>query len=88
MDMIEEMVTIPNAELLKLVGKRVFIFCTNYNYAGKLVAVSPDDIILEGAGIVFDSGSFDTKGFTDFQAFPCAEWRLRTSYIESYGEME
>ena len=70
-----------------LLGKKVFLFCTNYNYYGTLVGVNTNDILLEDAGIVFDSGDFNTKGFSDFQRFPCKEWRLRTSYIESYGEM-
>lgn len=71
-----------------LLGKKVFFFCTNYNYYGTLTGVNTDDIILEDAGIVFDSGKFDAGKFADFQPFPTKEWRLRTSYIESYGEMQ
>ena len=70
-----------------LLGKQVFIFGSNYNYAGKLIGVNTHDIILEDAGIVFETGSFDTAGFKDFQKFPAKEWRIRTAAIESYGEM-
>lgn len=70
-----------------LLGKKIFIFGINYNYAGTLIGVNEKDIILEDAGIVFESGKFDEAGFEDFQKFPVKEWRVRTAAIESYGEM-
>lgn len=70
-----------------LLGKKVFFFGTNYNYYETLIGVDTDDIILEDAGIVFETGSFSGK-FKDLQPFSCKEWRLRTAAIESYGEME
>jgi hypothetical protein len=70
-----------------LLGKHVFFFGINYNYYGKLVGVNTHDVLLEDAGVVFETGAF-TGAFTDFQKFPCKEWRLRTALIESYGEME
>ena len=74
--------------LESLLGKRVILFGSNYNYAGKLIGVNTDDIILEDAGIVFETGPFNDAGFKDFQKFPTKEWRVRTAAIESYGEME
>jgi hypothetical protein len=70
-----------------LLGRDIFIFGSNYNYAGKLVGVNDADIILEDAGIVFETGAFSSPGFKDIQRFPVKEWRLRIAAIESYGEM-
>ena len=69
-----------------LLGKNVVLFCMNYTYAGKLVGVNTVDVLLEGAGIVFETGDFNSKTFKDFQKFPAKQWRIRTAVIESYGE--
>lgn len=71
-----------------LLGKNVTLFCLNYIYAGKLIGVNTHDIILSNAKIVYETGPLTQKGFTDAQALPGDEWRIRTSVIESYGEME
>ena len=70
-----------------LLGQRVTVFCLNYIYCGELVGVNTTDIILKGASIVYDTGSFSTKGFADAQPI-AQEWRLRTATIESYGVLE
>jgi hypothetical protein len=69
-----------------LLGKNVFFFGTNYNYYGKLIGVNDHDILLQDAGICFETGAFDGN-MKDFQKFPCKEWRVRTAAIESYGEL-
>ena len=70
-----------------LLGKEVILFCINYNYAGVLTGVNTHDVILEKPKKVFETGDFGEKGFKDAQALPAMEWRVRTSSIESYGEM-
>jgi ferredoxin-fold anticodon binding domain-containing protein len=71
-----------------LLGKKVAVFCLNYIYAGTLTGVNKDDIILSEAGIVYETGPLKERGYKDWQALPGNEWRVRTSCIESYGEME
>ncbi len=67
-----------------LLGEKVTFFCLNYIYHGKLIGVNTNDLILEDAFVVYDTGAFDKTGFTDAQKL-AKEWRLRTSVIESYG---
>lgn len=67
-----------------LLGEQVTVFSLNYIYHGKLTGVNTNDILLENAYIVYETGAFNESGFKDAQ-FLADEWRLRTSTIESYG---
>ena len=75
------------AGLAALLGKQVLIMCGCYFYAGKLTGVDTDDIILEDAGIVYETGPLSEPGFKDFQKFGVKEWGVKVHAIESYGEM-
>ena len=86
----KKIVTVQEVEgqgLEALLGKDITVFCLNYIYAGKLTGVNEKDIILEDAGIVYETGPLCRSGFNDFQKLPAKEWRIRTDVIESYGEM-
>ena len=50
-----------NEGLLKLIGKRVTLFCVRYIYTGDLVGVNDTCVLLENGGIVFDTGDFKEK---------------------------
>jgi len=68
----------------KLLGERVTIYCYRYIYTGKLVGVNESDVLLEDCGIVYDTGSFETKEWSDYQKLPNS-WYIKISAIESYG---
>jgi len=72
--------------LESLLGEQVAIWCECYIYAGKLKGVNEEDILLEDAKIVYETGPLDEKGFADSQPLP-SKWYVRTSKIESYGLM-
>ena len=84
----KKIVTVQGEGLEALLGKEVVIFCLNYIYSGKLTGVNDLDIILENAGIVYNTGPLDGNLKKDFQKFTQKEWRVRTSVIESYGEAQ
>ena len=44
--------------LTALLGENVILFCMNYFYAGKLVGVNDDCVLLEDGGIVYQTGAF------------------------------
>jgi len=72
--------------LESLLGEEVIIFCMNYFYSGRLVGVNKDDVLLENAGIVYETGSFDSKTWKDEQKISCcSKFYVRISAIESYG---
>jgi hypothetical protein len=72
--------------LLSLLGEEVMVWCMNYNYHGKLIGVNEHDIILEGGGIVFETGRFDGP-IKDKQQLP-GDCYVRIAAIESYCKYE
>lgn len=84
MKKIVQTVEVPGQGLEALLGEKVTFFCLNYIYHGKLIGVNTSDVLLEDAYLVYETGSFQDKGFKDAQ-FIGKEFRIRTSSIESYG---
>ena len=73
--------------LTALMGQRVLIFCMNYIYTGVLTGVNTNDILLENAAIVYETGAFTAKTFTDAQKLPFPLY-IRTNSIESYAQTD
>ena len=73
--------------LVALLGENVLIFCMNYIYTGVLTGVNTNDILLEKARIVYDTGAFTDKTFQDAQALPNVLY-IRTNSIESYSKTD
>ncbi len=71
--------------LTALLGEYVTVWCLNYIYSGKLTGVNKDDILLEEAHIVYETGPLDGKKFQDAQLLPSPQY-IRTAAIESYGK--
>lgn len=69
--------------LVSLLGKRVTVFCVNYIYTGDLTGVNDEDILLENAAIVYETGAFTDTKWKDAQSLPQPLY-IRTSAIESY----
>ena len=84
----KQIVTVTEVEgegLEALLGQNVLLFCMNYIYTGKLVGVNSAFVKLEGAKIVYETGSFSDKNYKDAQNLPANEWYIQTSATESYG---
>jgi hypothetical protein len=73
--------------LLALLGERVTLFCLNYIYTGNLMGVNDTCVLLENAGIVYETGSFNEKGWKDCQPLP-GPWYVQMSAIESFGVLK
>lgn len=82
----KKFVEVTGEGLESLMGEKVAIWCERYIYAGKLIGVNTDDILLTDAKIVYDTGAIDKPGFADAQFLPC-DWYVRIPKIESYGAM-
>jgi hypothetical protein len=67
-----------------LMGERVTLFCMNYIYTGKLVGVNTSCVLLEDAGIVYETGELTSKSWKDMQKLP-NDWYVSISSIESFG---
>lgn len=70
--------------LIGLLGKEVMIFCLSYIYAGTLSGVNDEFIKLDDAKIVYETGSFTDKGYTDAQALPQKQVYIMKKNIESF----
>ena len=67
-----------------LLGERVQLWCLNYIYTGLLTGVNENDVLLEDASVVYETGAFDADSWGDAQRLP-APLYVRISMIESYS---
>ena len=74
--------------LESLLGETVTLLCANYFYTGKLIGVNQDDVLLEDAKIVYETGDWGTKDWKDAQALPTKKFYVRTAFIESFGVLK
>ena len=77
-------VEVDDEGLIGLMGQRVTLFCAVYIYTGKLVGVNDKFVKLEDAAVVYETGAFDNKKWTDAQALP-NDWYVSLPMVESYG---
>lgn len=73
-----------NEGLEKLLGERVTLFCCRYIYTGKLIGVNDDCVLLTDCGIVYETGSFNSKEWSDYQKLP-NDFYISKQSIESFG---
>jgi len=73
--------------LEKLLGERVTLFCGNYIYTGKLIGVNTSCVLLQDAGVVYETGAFTDKKWKDMQPLP-GDWYVQTAWVESFGVLK
>ncbi len=71
--------------LESFLGKRILLMCAGYFYEGKLVGINKTCVKLEDAGIVYSTGAWSEKEYSDIQKFHSKEWYVRKGLIESFG---
>lgn len=71
--------------LISLLGEKVILFCMNYFYAGTLVGVNSDCVLLENGGIVYETGPFSDNAWKDFQKIPGPLY-VRIGSIEAFAK--
>ena len=75
---------VPNEGLLAFMGQDILVFCASYIYSGNLIGVNDDCILLDDAKIVYETGAFTTKGYSDAQSLPGKQVYLMKNFIESF----
>jgi hypothetical protein len=68
-----------------LLGERVLLICSAYFYSGKLVGVNDTFVVLEDAAIVYETGAWSNKAYTDEQKLHTKFWNVQRAAIESFG---
>jgi hypothetical protein len=71
--------------LESLLGLRVLLMCAGYFYEGKLVGVNKTCVKLEDAAIVYSTGAWSDKNYSDIQKLHSKDWYVRKNLIESFG---
>ena len=85
MKIIQTAVEVSGEGFEALLGKKVTLFCLNYIYTGKLVGVNQTCVKLEDPAIVYSTGDFSQKNYSDVQALGTKELYVQTGCIESFG---
>ena len=70
--------------LLALIGQKITLFCLNYIYTGELEGVNQSCVLLKEAYVVYSTGSFESKDWSDAQRIG-KQWYVQISAIESFG---
>lgn len=72
--------------LESLLGERVLLLCAGYFYEGLLIGVSQDAVKLDDAAIVYSTGAWSDKSYSDIQKLHQKEWYVCRGLIESFGK--
>lgn len=70
--------------LASYVGQRLTLFCLNYIYTGKVIAVTDESVVLDDASIVYETGALTDSNWKDAQKLP-RRWNVKVSCVESFG---
>lgn len=76
---------VDNEGLDGLLGKRVLLMCAGYFYEGKLIGVNDTFVKLDDAAIVYSTGDWSDKSYSDIQKLHQKEWYVQRRLIESFG---
>lgn len=76
----------PIKALTDLIGETYTFWCTRYIYHGKVKEVTKDYVVLENAGIVYETGELDSKSASDLQKLP-NNCFIMVQSIESFQKM-
>lgn len=72
--------------LVKLMGEKVILFCMNYIYHGDLIGVNDTCVLLGNPSIIYSTGDFKDKGYSDIQSLCVDEHFIQIAAIESFGK--
>lgn len=82
----KKMVTVQEVEgegLIKLLEEYVILLCMNYFYAGKLIGINKDVVLLSDASIVYETGEWSASKWKDAQKVG-NELYVQIDKIEAY----
>ena len=84
----QEVVEDPDEGFMALIGQQVILFGVNYHYGGKLIGVNSTCVLLEDAGIIYETGDFSAKTWKDFQKIgnPGNRMYVQRCAIESFAQ--
>jgi len=79
-----QVVEVENEGFLALMDEVITIFSLNYIYTGKLIGVNDTCVLLDNPSIVYETGDFSSKDWSDAQKLP-NQLYVQMNCIESFG---
>ena len=83
----KKIVEVSDEGLEGLMGETVTLFCMNYFYTGRLVGVNDSCVKLDDPKIVYETGEWSSKDWSDAQSLPGSLY-VQVSSIEAFGVMK
>jgi hypothetical protein len=83
----KKLIEVNDEGLEGLLGETVTLFCMNYFYTGKLTGVNDSCVKLEDPSIVYETGEWSKKDWSDAQKLP-GDIYVQCAAIESFGIMK
>ena len=77
-----------NEGLVLLMNEKVTLMCLNYFYTGELVGVNDTCVKLKNPSIVYSTGDWSDKDWSDVQKLPTDTLYVQTQSIESFGVLK
>ena len=77
-----------NEGLLSLLGEKVTIFTSGYFYTGELVGVNDTCVKLKDPSVIYETGAFTDKDWSDCQSLCTEHWYVSIPAIESFGKLK
>ena len=72
----------------KLMGEKVTLMCNAYFYTGKLIGVNTDCVLLQDPAIIYETGEWSSKDWSDAQKLPTDALYVQIGHIESFGVLK
>ena len=66
------------------IGHPVTLFCRDWIYAGKVIAVHDNYVVLDPCWMIFDYGQWSNTEWKTYERIPTA-WCVQKSVVESWG---
>ena len=66
-------------------GQSVLLMCQNYFYHGTLYGVFEEFVLLQDPAIVYETGKWSEKSYTNVERLHVKYWRVMRASIESFG---
>lgn len=73
---------------LNLIGKYITVFSCRYIYYGELIEEGKKYIKLKNPSIVYETGDFSEKKFTDIQLMSTKSFSINKDSVESFGILD
>lgn len=76
---------VPGEGLDALLGEKVLLICLRYFYVGKLVGVNDSCVLLENPSIVYETGKWEQKQYSNLENMNVEKFYVSRGSIEAFG---